>query len=129
MLIWMGANNASGHCGDIVDRTRLKKSETLEVRISLEIKQAFMTHCRDQGRSASEVIRDFVEGEVMERPCPLPSKALRWRVAAAAALAGVALGAVAAPTLARSVHHDRPACDRPEAEPAVKPGARPTPSK
>ena len=43
------------------DRTpkpiKSKKSETLEVRIPYETKQAFLTACREDGTTASEVVR------------------------------------------------------------------------
>ena len=36
---------------------KLKKSESLEIRIPYPTKQAFMARCRDGGRSASEALR------------------------------------------------------------------------
>lgn len=49
---------------------RVKKSETLEVRIPYETKQAFLTACREDGTTASEVVRDKVQDylEARERP-------------------------------------------------------------
>ena len=38
-----------------------KKSESLEIRIPYPTKQAFMAHCRAEGRSASEELRAFIE--------------------------------------------------------------------
>lgn len=73
-----------------------KKSETLEIRLPHALKQAFMAHCADEGRSASEVVRGFIEHAVVERP--RPARRLRW---AAVGLAAVSLGAIAAPSLAR----------------------------
>ena len=72
-----------------------KKSETLEIRLPHAAKQAFMARCRDQGVSASEALRAFIDGEIATRT---RSPRLRW---AAVGLAAVALGAVAAPSLAR----------------------------
>ena len=40
---------------------RAKKSETLEVRIPFETKQAFLTACREDGTTASEVVRGSVQ--------------------------------------------------------------------
>jgi hypothetical protein len=74
-----------------------KKSETLEVRIPYPTKQAFMARCRDEGRSASEAVRAFIEGEVA--PPAAPRRRLLPRLAAGVLLAAAA-GAVAAPTLA-----------------------------
>src|ERR1700759_1188370 len=70
-----------------------KKSETLEIRLPHALKQAFMARCQDEGRSASEAVRRFIEGAVAERP--RPARRLRW---AAVGLAAVSLGAVAAPS-------------------------------
>ena len=76
-----------------------KKSEVLEVRLPYETKTAFMARCRETRRTASEAVRMFIEHELAERK-PARSRGLAWR-AVAAALAGRAVGAVAAPTLAR----------------------------
>jgi Ca2+-binding EF-hand superfamily protein len=38
-----------------------KKSETLEVRLAHETKQSFMERCRQQGQSASDVVRAAIE--------------------------------------------------------------------
>lgn len=41
-----------------------KKSEMLEVRLSLSEKQALAAHCRDRGISASELVRDLLSARV-----------------------------------------------------------------
>ena len=80
---------------------KLKKSETLEIRIPYPTKVAFMARCRDDGRSASEALRAFIDGELDRRPYPLPGGRRRpWRLIAGAALAA-AMGAIAVPSLAR----------------------------
>lgn len=80
---------------------RVKKSETLEVRIPHETKQAFLTACREDGTTASEVVREQVQSylDARERPpieadkrtlfMTLPSNVRRYapRVAAGGALA------------------------------------------
>ncbi|MEM6900271.1 MAG: energy transducer TonB [Pseudomonadota bacterium] len=43
------------------DRSREKKSETLEVRMPHSKKQAFMAACERQGITASEAVRTFVD--------------------------------------------------------------------
>lgn len=55
--------------------TRSKKSETLEVRIPYETKQAFLSACREDGTTASEVVRESVQIylDERERP-PIPEK-------------------------------------------------------
>ena len=76
-----------------------KKSETLEIRLPFSTKERFMARCRDDGRSASEAVRGFIEGEIDG-----PSRSGRswvWQVLIAA-MAGLALGAVAAPSLAKA---------------------------
>ncbi len=50
--------------------TKSKKSETLEVRIPYDTKQAFLTACREDGTTASEVVRESVQTylDTRERP-------------------------------------------------------------
>ena len=79
---------------------KVKKSETLEVRIPHETKQAFLSACREDGTTASEVVRDQVQTylDARERPpiaekrtllMTLPTNVRRYapRVAAGGALA------------------------------------------
>ena len=75
---------------------RLKKSETLEIRLPYPTKLAFMARCRDEGRTASEALRGFIEGAVAPRR---PRNAARNLIAGA--LVAAAMGAVALPSLAR----------------------------
>jgi Ca2+-binding EF-hand superfamily protein len=53
---------------------RIKKSETLEVRIPYETKQAFLTACREDGTTASEVVRESVQTYLDERERPIPQE-------------------------------------------------------
>jgi hypothetical protein len=53
---------------------KTKKSETLEVRIPYETKQAFLTACREDGTTASEVVRDSVQTYLDTRERPDPQK-------------------------------------------------------
>ena len=91
-----------------------KKSETLEIRLPHETKVAFMARCRDDGRTASEALRRFIDGELT---ASRRTRTGLWQALAAAA-AGLAIGAVAAPSLAqpslaRAAHRDpRAAFDR-----------------
>jgi hypothetical protein len=77
---------------------RLKKSETLEIRLPYPTKLAFMARCRDEGRSASEALRLFIDGHIEPRR---PA----WRRGVGRLLAGAliaaAMGAIALPSLAR----------------------------
>ena len=75
---------------------RLKKSETLEIRLPYPTKLAFMARCRDEGRSASEALRGFIDGEIGATPthARLPGRLI------VGALIAAAMGAVALPSLA-----------------------------
>lgn len=78
----------------MTEMRRLKKSESLEIRLPHPTKQAFMARCQAEGRSASEALRDFIDGELQPKPKP------RLRYLAAGGLAAAALAAMAAPSLA-----------------------------
>ena len=75
-----------------------KKSETLEVRLSHAEKTDFMARCRDEGLTASEAVRCLIAGRTGR---PARRKGLGWTIAAALG-AGLAVGAIAAPSLAQS---------------------------
>ena len=77
----------------------LKKSETLEIRLPHPTKQAFMARCRDDGRSASEALRGFIEQQIDD---PTRPAAPRWGRWIAGAVLAAAAGAVALPSLART---------------------------
>lgn len=79
-----------------------KKSETVEIRLSHPVKTAFMDRCRAEGRTASDAIRQFIEAELAGGARPRAKSLSGWRALVAAAVAGLALGAVAAPSLAQS---------------------------
>jgi Ca2+-binding EF-hand superfamily protein len=87
---------------------KLKKSETLEVRIPFETKQAFLTACREDGTTASEVVRESVQSYLDGRVQPvsqpertllmnLPQPVRRYAPrAAAGAIAAIGLATFAA---------------------------------
>jgi hypothetical protein len=77
---------------------KLKKSESLEIRIPYPTKQAFMARCQDEGRSASAVLRAFIDGQ-LDAPKPRAARKA-WRLIAGV-VAAAAVGAVAVPSLAR----------------------------
>jgi hypothetical protein len=86
-----------------LSRPRLKKSETLEIRLPYPTKLAFMARCRDEGRSASEALRHFIEGHLDDgRPAPKAAQSVGHKPfrLLAGALFAAALGAVALPSLA-----------------------------
>ena len=78
-----------------------KKTETVEIRLPHATKTAFMARCRDEGRTASDAIRRFIDAELNATSSGRPQPRLSWRPLLAA-VAGLALGAVAAPSLAQS---------------------------
>ena len=86
-----------------MDRDKpLKKSETVEIRLPHATKTAFMARCRAEGRTASDAIRRFIDAELSQTSATRRAPRLGWRPLLAAAVAGLALGAVAAPSLAQS---------------------------
>jgi hypothetical protein len=87
----------------MTEHRRLKKSEFLEVRLPHPTKLAFMERCRGEGRSASEVVRGFIEAYLAGPRGAAPGRPARL-VAAGAALA--ACGLAAAPSFARPTAGD-----------------------
>lgn len=106
--------NDSGPNGTGPKPSRVKKSETLEVRIPYETKQAFLTACREDGTTASEVVRDKVQDylDARERPSlnadkrtlimklPQPIRRYGWRAAAGGVAAIGFVGLAALPSAA-----------------------------
>ncbi len=76
----------------------LKKSESLEVRLSQPLKAALMDRSRASGASASETVRGLIESYLQPAPRSKPRRWVRLLIAAAAA---VSVGTIAAPSLAR----------------------------
>ena len=63
-----------------------KKSDTIEVRLPHAVKRAFMAQCRAEGRTASDVVRGFVEARLSREARAVPALR-RWsRPIAAAAI-------------------------------------------
>ena len=69
-----------------------KKTETVEIRLPHATKTAFMARCRDEGRTASDAIRRFIDAELNATSSARPQPRLGWRPLLAAAVAGLALG-------------------------------------
>jgi hypothetical protein len=89
-----------------------KKSETLEIRLPYETKAAFMARCRRDGSTASEAVRRFIEdGNAAGGRRSRRITRRVWRTIAAA-VAGLALGAVAAPSFAHPTANSRAAFER-----------------
>jgi hypothetical protein len=81
----------------------VKKSECLEIRLPYAAKGAFMDKCRQEGRSASESLRAYIEQQIAQdssaRTTP-PRRRSGWGLLLAGLAAG-GLVATALPTLAR----------------------------
>ena len=80
---------------------KLKKTETVEFRLPYETKQALSQHCKDQGVSVSEAIRYLIERDILNPVSARKPLLTHGRRLLAAIVAGLALGAVAAPSLAQ----------------------------
>ncbi len=78
---------------------KLKKSETLEIRIPYPTKQAFMARCQAEGVSASEAVRGFIDGELAPRT-PAPAARRKAPRLLIGGLIAAAVGAIAVPSLA-----------------------------
>ena len=90
-----------------------KKSETIEVRVPYGAKTAFAERCRENGQTVSEAVRAFMEREIGGDGRSGRVRTRLWHAFAALA-AGLALGAVAAPSLAQTQtpHGSRAAFER-----------------
>jgi hypothetical protein len=79
-----------------VSRRSPKKSETLEVRIPHEVKDALMRKAQAEGRSASEVVRSFIESYLAGKPKEARSMLMTlWKPAAAIGALSISLIGVA----------------------------------
>jgi len=83
-----------------------KKSETLEIRLPHAAKVAFMERCRAEGVTASEVVRGLIETQA---PALNARRGMKGWQAAAAAVAGLVIGAAAAPSIAQALPGSRAA--------------------
>ncbi len=88
-----------------------KKSEMLEVRLPYELKTAFMSRCRQDGGTASDAVRRFIERDLDAAGRPARVQ-LRWWQAMLIALGSLAVGAVAAPSLAQPAPPSKAMFDR-----------------
>ena len=77
-----------------------KKSESIELRLPYETKQAFMARCQARGVTASAELRDFIDAAIE----PRPAKKNRWAFALpVGVLLGAALeAAIVSPTFAHA---------------------------
>ncbi|MDB5451775.1 MAG: hypothetical protein JWO33_353 [Caulobacteraceae bacterium] len=85
------------------ERPKLKKSESLEIRLPYPTKQAFMARCRDDGRSASDAMRGFIDFYLDGEARRARAGARGWKLIAAGSAAALMAAAMAAPTVARTM--------------------------
>lgn len=82
-------------------KPKSKKSETIEFRLAHDSKQALMAHCQAKGQTASELLRLLIEREMACGATRLQQGLIGWRALVVAVAGGLALGAVAVPSLAQ----------------------------
>jgi len=84
---------------------KLKKSESLEIRIPYPTKLAFMARCQADGVSASEALRGFIDGQLSPMAAQRRRRAPRLLIGGliAAAVGAIAVPSLAGPALARDL--------------------------
>jgi len=87
---------------DWMERRQSKKSETFEVRLTYEDKQALMKKASIQGRSASDIVRASISSKPSNSDRPMPTWTLTWQ-------RGAALFAIASAVLAVAYSISSPA--------------------
>jgi hypothetical protein len=89
---------------------KLKKSETLEIRIPYPTKQAFMARCQADGVSASEALRSFIDGQLAPAPAAAAPRRRTPKLLIggliAAAVGAIAVPSLAGPSVAAGLAHD-----------------------
>ncbi len=81
-----------------------KKTEKLEVRLATETKRAFLARCQSEGRSASEVLRTFIDEHLAR---PLSQKDFKMIVRSPFTYAGLATAVVIGGVVALSAPPSR----------------------
>ncbi len=89
-----------------------KKNETIEVRIDDATKAAFMARCAQEGSSASDAIRGFIDARVSASSRSGRRRASAWRMATAGLLGALLGVGTTAPSLAHGVPSPRPAFEQ-----------------
>jgi hypothetical protein len=84
---------------------RLKKSESLEIRIPYPTKQAFMARCQADGVSASEALRGFIDGQLAPATRRKTPRLLIGGLIAAV-VGAIAVPSLAGPAVAAGLAHD-----------------------
>ena len=76
-------------------RRKPKKTESLEVRLPHEVKRAFMDRARSRGRTASSLVRDFIDSYLAGTNPRTENRTMLKRIATPAAVTSVIASAIA----------------------------------
>jgi hypothetical protein len=86
-----------------------KKNDSLEIRLPDETKAAFREKCRREGRTASDVVRSFIDEHLDSQGTMRRRRRSLWRIGVAVAAGAVLGGGIAAPSIAASADTSRSA--------------------
>ena len=86
-----------------------KKNDSIEIRLPDETKAAFREKCRQEGRTASDAVRTFIDEELDPRGTVRRRRRSLWRIGIAMAAGAAFGGGLAAPSIAASADHSRSA--------------------
>lgn len=86
-----------------------KKNDSIEIRLPDETKAAFREKCRQEGRTASDAVRSFIDEQLEPGVSASRRRRSLWRFGAAVAVGAVLGGGIAAPSIAASSDSSRSA--------------------
>jgi Ribbon-helix-helix protein, copG family len=86
-----------------------KKNDSIEIRLPDETKAAFREKCRQEGRTASDALRSFIDEQLDPRGSVRRRRRSLWRIGAAVAAGAAFGGGLAAPSIAASADGSRSA--------------------
>ena len=89
--------------------TFTKKNDSIEIRLPDEVKAAFREKCREEGRTASDAVRSFIEEQLEPRGSARRRRRSHWRIGMAVAVGAILGGGLAAPSIAASAGNSRSA--------------------
>ena len=76
-------------------RRKPKKTESLEVRLPHEVKRAFMDRARSRGRTASSLVRDFIDSYLAGTNPRTENRTMLKRIGTPAAVTSIVASAIA----------------------------------
>jgi hypothetical protein len=86
-----------------------KKNDSIEIRLPDEAKAAFRAKCRQDGRTASEAVRSFIDEQLEPGGRVRRRRRALWRFGLAVTAGAVLGGGLAAPSIAASANNSRSA--------------------